>query len=147
VKLSVKVDGTEVVAANILKKGEKFTRAVRDEMLKQGERLETEAKQSPPTPVDTGRMRGSISTNWSGSGMARGKVDSPAKSGDGVGQPDERDKQFAVVVGTNVEYAPYVETGTSCMSARRFMFRAWAGLKTSILQEIANAGREEVAKK
>ena len=104
-KLSVKVDGAEVAAANVLRKGEKFTKAVRDEMLKQGFALEAQAKQSPPTPVDTGRLRGSISTNWSGSGKGQGKVGNPAKTEDGVGQPDERDKQFAVVVGTNVEYA------------------------------------------
>lgn len=47
-------------------------------------------------PVDTGRLRNSI---------AHEVVDSEA----------------AVYIGTNVEYAPYVELGTSRMAARPFL--------------------------
>ena len=59
--------------------------------------------------VDTGRLRSSLSVNWTGSGIAHGKVESPAKADDGVREPE--DKVLAVVIGTNVEYAARVEFG------------------------------------
>ncbi len=61
-----------------------------------------------PPAVDTGRLRGSISSNWTVSGMAKGKVESPAKAEDGVGQPA---KELTGVVGSNVEYARRMEFG------------------------------------
>ena len=61
-----------------------------------------------PPAVDTGRLRGSISSNWTGSGMAKGKVKSPAKAEDGVGQPT---KELTGVVGSNVVYARRMELG------------------------------------
>lgn len=64
-----------------------------------------------PPAVDIGRLRGSISANWTGSGMSRGKVESPAKSGDGVGQPANKAKEIIGVVGTNVVYARRLEYG------------------------------------
>lgn len=48
------------------------------------------------TPVDTGRLRNSITY-------------------------EVRDDEQAVYIGTNVEYAPYVELGTSIMAARPFL--------------------------
>ena len=66
-------------------------------------------------PVDTDRLRSSISSNWTGSGMDKGKVDSQAKAEDGVGRPT---KELTGVVGTNVDYGPYLELGTSKMKPR-----------------------------
>lgn len=71
--------------------------------------------------VDTGRLRASTSINWTGSGMSKGKVESPAKPEDGVGQPGGSAKEFTVVVGTNVEYAVPVEYGTGKMSAKPYL--------------------------
>lgn len=64
-----------------------------------------------PPAVDTGRLRASISSNWSGSGMAKGKVSGQAKTNDGVGQPANKYLQLVGVVGTNVEYARRLEFG------------------------------------
>jgi len=58
--------------------------------------------------VDTGRLRASISANWTGSGLSRGNVSSPAKADDGVGQPT---KKLTGVVGSNVSYARRIELG------------------------------------
>jgi len=58
----------------------------------------------------TGRLLSSISVNWSGSEMPRGKVGPKAKSEDGVGQPSGP-MRLVVVVGTNVEYARRIEHG------------------------------------
>ena len=71
--------------------------------------------------VDTGRLRNSITYAISGEEAA---VDSYS---DNVGNnyqyegkaPDDTKK--AVYIGTNVEYGPYVELGTSRMAARPFL--------------------------
>ena len=67
-------------------------------------------------PVDTGRLRNSIThatIDRHNSGT------SPAESEDYAthGSPDE----FTVVIGTNVEYAPYIEAGSSKTSAHHML--------------------------
>lgn len=57
------------------------------------------------TPVDTGRLRGSITYKTKRKGSS---PESPATSGDGV---QGRVKDAEVIIGTNVEYAPYIEFG------------------------------------
>jgi HK97 gp10 family phage protein len=68
-------------------------------------------------PVDTGRMRASISHTNEGFG-----TDNPS-----------------VQVGTNVKYAPAVEFGTSKKPAKPFLFPAFNGNKQKILKELAKA--------
>ena len=76
--------------------------------------------------VDTGRLKASISTNWTGSNMVYAEVESPALTGDGVFQPQGRnDNEFAVKVGTRVEYAGFIEHGTVKMDKRAFLFPAY----------------------
>jgi len=69
-------------------------------------------------PVDTGRLRASISVNWTGSGLTYGKVEGktmakagrkPSSASDGVGQPPKEIGGFYASVGTNVEYGEDVE--------------------------------------
>lgn len=83
-----------------------------------------------PPAVDTGRLRASISSNWNGSGMDRGNVDSQAGSDDGVGRPD---KELTGVVGTNVEYAGYLEMGTVKMGPRPYLRPALEKNRSKIL--------------
>lgn len=71
--------------------------------------IEGDAKQL--CPVDTGRLRSSISVNWSGSGMESGKVGSPAKTEDGISMPPTEVGKFTGRVGSNVEYARRIELG------------------------------------
>ena len=82
--------------------------AVKDILKKNGFKIESYAKEL--VPVDTGRLRASISTNWSGSSMDRGKVSGSAKPDDGVGRPQGK-PGLSVVVGTNVKYARRIEHG------------------------------------
>ena len=68
-------------------------------------------------PVDTGRLRTSIShetENFGGNNPS-------------------------VKVGTNVEYGPHVEFGTSKQSAKPFLFPAYNSNKSKILKELAKA--------
>lgn len=66
--------------------------------------------------VDTGRLRGSI-TYATAAQHSSGQ--SPAEGSDYTthGKPDDDD----VVIGTNVEYAPYIEFGTAKMGARPYL--------------------------
>jgi len=67
-------------------------------------------------PVITGRLKSSISSNWSGSGLGRAPIEAPvpeSKPDDGVGEPKEERGVFIGVTGTNVEYGEGVEMGGS----------------------------------
>lgn len=69
-------------------------------------------------PIDTGRLRASVSfATKTSKGEGTGR--DPAKTSDysPMATPDE---DF-MVLGTNVEYAPYIELGTSKMDARPFL--------------------------
>jgi very-short-patch-repair endonuclease len=79
-----------------------------------------------PPAVDTGRLRASISTNWSGSGKARGEVGAKAKLEDGVGPPPTNE-EFTVYVGTNVEYA--------CLKADSSVLTEYGWKRISLVKE------------
>lgn len=68
--------------------------------------VERDAK--PLCPFKTSRLKNSISSNWYGSGMNKGKVAPPAKAEDGIEQPT---KKLTGYVGSNVEYARRIELG------------------------------------
>lgn len=113
------------------------------QLLAIGFQIERDAKMLE-TAVDTGRLRASISVNWTDSGMDRGKTEGYSagydakgnitfsknrqvekfkgtSGGDGVGAPMTGGQKFEVVVGTNVDYAPFIEFGTSKMVATPFL--------------------------
>lgn len=72
-------------------------------------------------PVDTGRLRNSISH-----------------------ETDFNSTNPSVEVGTNVEYAKHVEFGTSRQSAKPFLFPAYNQNKNKILKELAKAFQKGV---
>jgi len=59
------------------------------------------APKGKPPSLDTGRLRASISTNWTDSRLGNGVVGPEAKRRDGIKRPST---PFTVAVGTNVEY-------------------------------------------
>lgn len=103
------------------------TKESRDKLLRVGYNINRTMKQG--CPVDTGRARGSCSVNWTNSGMARGEVESPAKPEDGIGQPGGGEKEFVVVIGSNVEYVPELEAGHSKQAPNGFMTIAFEAHK------------------
>lgn len=72
-------------------------------------------------PVDTGRLRASITMNYSGSGQVavaafvpskkKGVKDQPERVTT-LKEPESLPNTIIAIVGTNVEYAPYLEYGT-----------------------------------
>ena len=77
------------------------------------------------TAVDTGLLRNSITYAVSGksANTQAYKSDDGSKSGKYEGQaPEEKDK--AVYIGTNVEYAPYIELGARENQGLHFLQRA-----------------------
>jgi HK97 gp10 family phage protein len=92
-----------------------------------------------PPGVDTGRLRASISTNWSGSGMDSGNVGSQALTEDGIDQPERRADKFVVRVGSRVEYASWLEWGTRKMAARPFIRPSLDRLKIRIQSMITSS--------
>ena len=92
----------------------------------------TASAEGEPPAVDTGRLRASISTNWTGGGGDANE--------DGVGDPGGGEQEFTVVVGTNVEYGPMLEFGTSRMGARPFMRPVFERYRDIIDKLISEAG-------
>lgn len=107
-EVSVKIEGMDKLLANIKKWHLVKRQAVKDILKETGFKVEAQAKAN--CPVKTGRLRASLSTNWSGSGKKRGRIGGKAKADDGIGEPKGEDG-LTVVVGTNVEYGPSVEFG------------------------------------
>ena len=83
-----------------------------------GLQMEGYAKESLTSQgaVDTGRLRGSITFATE---TEHSSGQSPAEAGDynTLGKPEK----CTVTVGTNVEYAPYIEFGTSKMADRPYL--------------------------
>lgn len=83
--------------------------------------------------VDTGRLRNSITfalageaANVSSYTADRGKGDKPPAAGSYSGTADGNSGDATVYVGSNVEYAPYIELGTAKMGPRPFLHNAAA---------------------
>jgi len=76
------------------------------------------------TPVDTGLLRNSITYALGGQPPAISAYN--AATGGGSGSyagtaPADEGNQRSVYIGTNVEYGPYIEYGTSRMKAQPFI--------------------------
>ena len=77
-------------------------------------------------PADTGLLKNSITYAVHGSSPAKGEyvADNPSKNGElksGSYSGSAPDEEGTVYIGSNVEYAAYVEMGTSKMSPRPYL--------------------------
>jgi HK97 gp10 family phage protein len=145
-KASFRVDGEQKTIARLVNYGRKKGVNVSVILKNRGFMIERKAKDicqqviygSPPAKSGykrTGRLLNSISTNWSGSGMERGKTGPKAKSGDGVSRP-AGPAGMVVNVGSGVDYAIYNEFGTRKMSARPFLFPAYFSEEGEIIADL-----------
>ena len=106
--IDIKVTGVKETLANLKKYQVIKSGAVKIALKEVGFKIEGDAKRD--CPVDTGRLKASLSTNWSGSPLAHGSTGQKATGDDGVGRPIGP-PGLIVVVGTNVKYAAAVEFG------------------------------------
>lgn len=90
-----------------------------------------------PPAVDTGRLRDSITTNWTQSGRSIAPTGPRAELTDGVYQPPAEPQRFTVVVGTNVEYGKFLELGTRHIAPRPWLRPAFEKVKSQIMQQFA----------
>ena len=74
-------------------------------------------------PVDTGRLRNSIVYATSDA-KGQGNQQPGAKASSKDTEVKQKVKENYVCIGSNVEYAPYVENGTSKRVGRHFLMRA-----------------------
>ena len=72
--------------------------------------------------VDTGLLRNSITFALNGESAQIGSYTASKGDGKGSYSGTAPNKENTVYIGTNVEYAKYVQYGTSKMGARDFMF-------------------------
>ncbi len=89
--------------------------------------------------VDFGRLMNSITVKQSegestaviAAGSVKATPKSPeASNKDAVHKPSKRENAISAVVGSNVEYAAYVELGTMRMRPRPFLRRALAATRS-----------------
>lgn len=140
-QIDVKIEGVEKAIA-ALKKYRIVKRQACEDVLKEvGFKVEGTAKAG--CPVDTGRLRASLSTNWAGSGMNHGKTGGQARPEEGVGQPGG-EKNLVVVVGTNVQYAPFVEHGTKTQSAQPYLYPAYFSHEGEVEKRIGEILKKDV---
>lgn len=93
-------------------------------------------------PVDTGRLKGSITFATS---SLRTLAKSPAQQPDAVSEPDD---DYTLHVGTNVEYAPYVEYGTKRFpTGQPFLRPAMDYRKNDVCKKYAETISEELKRR
>ena len=138
-QITVKVEGLEK-AISALKKYQVIKReACSLALIRAGFKIEAAAKEiiTEKGAVDTGRLRASISVNFSGSGKSEGKTGSQAQSGDGVGEPGGP-KGLSVVIGSNVAYSRAIEHGIAGTKrqGRPYLYPAYFMHEGEVLKDI-----------
>jgi len=108
--ITVRLEGVEDLIRKVRSYQVITKEAIRIALVRGALKVELAAKEM--CPVDTGRLRGSITT-------------------------DKRYIQkFLVRIGTNVDYGIYVELGTKKMDARPYLFPAFFMIEGEIIKDI-----------
>jgi len=91
------------------------------------------------TPVVSGTLKRSIHIG--------GHTDmSPGFQGHDLGIKEQSDNKVVLSIGTDVEYAPYVEFGTKRQAAQPYLRPAFDNQKQSAVNEISVALKEQIDK-
>lgn len=101
------------------------------ELRKSAVRIESEAKRN--TPVDTGRLRSSIHSEYAGK---EGFHYSDKKGNGFNGGLSTRAQGLQILVGTNVEYAALIEYGGKGKGPRPYLFPAFLRDKPKVIDAI-----------
>jgi HK97 gp10 family phage protein len=131
IKIGVDLEGMDAVVRAFQNMRPKLRRAVNREVVGAALRIQGGAKRR--TPVRTGRLRNSI-----------GAADTEALLQGLNGASRLSADTTEAVVGTNVEYAPFVEFGTRRMAARPFLVPAFEEERPGFELRLAAALRGEL---
>ena len=122
---------------------ELLTQAIRRGLRTIGMRAETHAKEN--CPVDTGYARNSITYALSGESAAissyeadRGKNGKPPRTGKYSGTMGKIEDNY-VVIGSNVEYFPFIEEGARGREARHTLRKAASDHKDEYKQLLSDS--------
>ena len=116
--------------------GDAIERSIEQALVKAGIRVSGTAISI--TPVETGRLKGSITYQTKRTGS---RVSGSAQPGDGVSKPQDDN---VCHVGTNVEYAIYQEYGTSRQTGQPFLRPAVDIERTNATKDMALAIQAEM---
>ena len=128
------------VISNMDEHNRRLEQAIKKALRLVGGQAERIAKEtiSDMEAVDTGFLRNSITYALAGepANAKEYQDDAGNQQGeyDGDAPEDEEEGVYTVYIGTNVFYAPYVELGTSKMSARPFLTTAVQGQKDAYIE-------------
>jgi len=142
------VHGIPEAIANLKKYQLIKTQAVKDRLKKQAFKVELAAKEM--VPVQYGRAKASITTNWAGSTFNRASIKNPSRASENPSQPDDAvgkpdgPAELLYVVGTNVFYTPLLEHGSPKMPARPFLYPAYFMYEGETILAIAKIMKEDV---
>jgi HK97 gp10 family phage protein len=115
-------------------------RAKKKWLVSAGVTLEGDAISYADGFTDTGRLRGSITYQTKNEGS---QVRSPANGGDKISKPRDDD---TVTVGSNVEYAPYLEYGTKYQRAQPYLRPAIDGRRSDVTRMFRDTLKDEYKK-
>lgn len=142
------VHGIPEVIANLKRYQFIKIQAVKDRLKKQSFKVELAGKEM--CPVRYGRAKASITVNWSGSPMNRATIinpcrapENPSKPDDTIGQPTGP-KDLLYAIGSNVDYVPHLEHGTSKMPARPFLYPAYFMYEGETVMALAKIMKEDI---
>jgi len=117
-QITIKVNGIPEALSKLKKYQFKKKEQIKQELIKGAFRVEALAKDN--VPVDTGRLRGSITVNPSDIAL------------------------LVTRVGSDVKYAPYVEFGTKVMEARPYLFPAFFAYENEIVKAIGRVLKKDI---
>lgn len=120
-KITIKVKGIPEALANLRKYQSQKKEQIKNELRIGAFKIEGLAKDV--VPVDTARLKGSLTTD------------------------DSDIARLVMRVGTNVKYGPYVEFGTRRMAAQPYLYPAFFAYENEIVKAIGKVLRKNIGLK
>lgn len=143
--MTVKVTGQEDLKKNLASLDKLFGKEIRSALIAGGKLVETEAKKS----IQTMSMGDRVIRTRNGGGEYEHITSRPGDApntdtGLLVKSIVTEVAPAGVFVGTNTEYAPWLEFGTSNMKARPFLYPALQSKRKVIIELVGSAMRKSI---